>query len=83
MLDFTVLLYEKSRVFNTPLFVTVFSEGVNTVLVRGCQWEGYLVVVYFAPVVPAWIRRIQEEDNKVNKKKRNTTKKNIRWQIFS
>ena len=25
------------RVFNTPLFLTVFSEGVNTVLVRGCQ----------------------------------------------
>ena len=33
------------RVFNMPLFFTVFSEGVNTVLVRGCHLEGQLLYI--------------------------------------
>ena len=37
LLDFSVVLYGIMRVFKTPLFLTVFSEGVNTVLARGCQ----------------------------------------------
>ena len=58
-------IFELLRVLNTPRFLRLLFQGVNTVLVRGCHWEGQCLYNTFPNI---WNSRLWVGIKKTNKK---------------